>query len=956
MSVEPEQGLFGNVGRPRQHGYGLALNDRLFRLALGPERALRITTAPLEAPRVNTTSSAEEVRDEFGLSFARTSFIGGEGQREAHVEGAPANRFWASRNVDIRSPRPGEVEEHGLCWSVAEPIGNSSVDPLRFTYDSVNDVIYVTWGGYLWRHENPGKAGLLDTADAEFFWTYPHGTSQTTDYTDLAAIGGDVYVTNPGLGISKQPNGGAWAHWNDLLATRIWGIKGRIVAADGANLYEVDGSSTVAPTPLLTLAGGHEFTDACDAGTHVLVAATDGNIYAFATDTGSLVLEAQTLFEEEQVTTIAQTQGVVMVGTRQEYTGRWYACRLLESGTVQIDQMVREWRPTSNVNFDTEMHPQCSYATRDEVYTVTRDEQTNNLFAVWRYDVITGGVTENQRISGLSPSRSLGVIHIHDRLYISISADGFHQTSPDQRMSEGRLIGSFGDFYSASEKTWVRATLSVGELNAGPVELWYTTDPDELDDSALFSETGWTYAGTISGSSGSETVDFPINAVGRGIAGKVVLKRGYTFEDTPYVRSFSFHAYPASADEEVIVEVPINVSDRIERRGRRRMRARGRAEAEFAALKSYEGAKVLAQFFEPNLAVDGIVEQVSSPVLTQDTRGGSTMVAVATIRGKQVHTGSRGYELLVIMAGDDGSGSHVDNIEYHDPVVNRWHTFDDFTLSTPPQSPGVVVLPSSQQPVVLIGGWDSSNTELDSVRSYYLRDGFSVSEPGLPNVVATGHVGRAAMAVGVDPDEGVNGTIYIAGGWAGATNTDELLKFDPQAGTYTALAALPTPRHYMAGVFIDGMFHVFGGVNDPYDEIDEHLAYDPLTDTWTVLAPVPLANAPFHQGNAPIHNGEEVVLMPAFESTIYRYFPATDTYRSHTWGFSGQRHRHLYAVVNGRFHKLGGRLSTSDGVLSSHVAWEPPPGFGQVEELVDHNSPATPREYAAAVTITIPYD
>ena len=76
--------------------------------------------------------------------------------------------------------------------------------------------------------------------------------------------------------------------------------------------------------------------------------------------------------------------------------------------------------------------------------------------------------------------------------------------------------------------------------------------------------------------------------------------------------------------------------------------------------------------------------------------------------------------------------------------------------------------------------------------------------------------------------------------------------FDPQTGTWSEAAPLPTARDHMVVIAVDGKIHVIGGrFKGPLDRTGLHEVYDPATDKWTSAAPLPtprsgLASAYYH--------------------------------------------------------------------------------------------------------------
>ncbi len=94
----------------------------------------------------------------------------------------------------------------------------------------------------------------------------------------------------------------------------------------------------------------------------------------------------------------------------------------------------------------------------------------------------------------------------------------------------------------------------------------------------------------------------------------------------------------------------------------------------------------------------------------------------------------------------------------------------------------------------------------------------------------------------------IDGKVYVAGGrydGAGFSSpmTDVLDVFDPETGEWTRAASMLRPRGGVNGVVAHGCFYVFGGegtnTGEPNDVFPDHDVYDPTTDTWESLAPLP---------------------------------------------------------------------------------------------------------------------
>jgi len=90
--------------------------------------------------------------------------------------------------------------------------------------------------------------------------------------------------------------------------------------------------------------------------------------------------------------------------------------------------------------------------------------------------------------------------------------------------------------------------------------------------------------------------------------------------------------------------------------------------------------------------------------------------------------------------------------------------------------------------------------------------------------------------------------IYVAGGrYNGGSfsspRTDSLDIFDPGTGMWTTGARMPRPRGGVNGVAANGCFFVWGGegqgIGEPNDVFPDHDVYNPRTNTWTQLLPLP---------------------------------------------------------------------------------------------------------------------
>jgi len=92
----------------------------------------------------------------------------------------------------------------------------------------------------------------------------------------------------------------------------------------------------------------------------------------------------------------------------------------------------------------------------------------------------------------------------------------------------------------------------------------------------------------------------------------------------------------------------------------------------------------------------------------------------------------------------------------------------------------------------------------------------------------------------------IGGKVYVAGGrfggGVGSEMTAALEVFDPRTNAWEKKASLPAPRAGLNGIAARGCFYTFGGEGndaDPRGIFEEMEVYNPQTDRWTELAPIP---------------------------------------------------------------------------------------------------------------------
>jgi hypothetical protein len=220
-----------------------------------------------------------------------------------------------------------------------------------------------------------------------------------------------------------------------------------------------------------------------------------------------------------------------------------------------------------------------------------------------------------------------GITQNAGKFVISVSGSDIYKEQSTYE-STGYLVLSAADFFTAEQKQFVGAEISTINLPEDTsVSLQYSTRFEDLDspESATF-----TNAVTQLGGTGDE--EKQIAEVSRYIIGKVVLK-STTNVNTPKVK-FRALARP----ELVVAQIPINISDRVERPGRKPLIVKGLGNTLYKTLSSKEGDSVTLELFEPKEVIRGVVEQISYPIQSNEVLGSDTQYAIITIRGTRQGT------------------------------------------------------------------------------------------------------------------------------------------------------------------------------------------------------------------------------------------------------------------------------------------------------------------------------
>ena len=625
-----------NVRNPKRFGYDIRLDNIYLRSAISPGREMTIQSSDVQAGQaVNVKQNPEDFTSNLGRIYSRNKFDAGQGLDTAHrADGNEddVNRFWDSKGIDVfHGDDETSYNIHLLYTTAAQSLSFTASN--NYLAQTTNGNIYVTDGQTIRLYNGSSWSTIASGT-----------TGATHNFTGIAAFGNKLYATTANGTSGSQLiyyNGSSWSvlttaqsgsggltgvyyvknrlfiTGNDGTAEYIW-EKSPFDAWNTAWLADADSIVEVEPT--------HSFTNVIDGGAVVLASSTDGTVYSFKLTSGVYVNQGQTAIPFEEVHSIASAEGIVFIGTKEvaRDVGRLYRLELVNADDLYVlsnRQLIKEW-----VISGVDTTPKSMFVSRDSVYLGIK-EATNKV-NLWRYYLPTGGLARdlqtagNGFVTGITQDDGKFVI-------VSSGSDVYKETSTYE--STGYLVLSAADFFTAESKQFVGAEISTLNLpDETNVSLMYSTKFEDLDDPEAAT---FTNAITQLGGTGDE--EKQIAEVSRYIIGKIVLN-STTGTNTPKVKSVQFRAL--ARPELVVAQIPVNISDRVERPGRKAIKVKGLGETLYKSLRSKEGDSVTLELFEPAEVIKGVVEQISYPIQTNEAVGSDTQYAIITVRGTRQGT------------------------------------------------------------------------------------------------------------------------------------------------------------------------------------------------------------------------------------------------------------------------------------------------------------------------------
>ena len=592
---------------------------------------MQIQSSDVQEGQVNVKQNPEDFTSNLGRIYSRNNFTGGQGLDTAHrANGTPKDttRFWDSKGIDVFHG-DDETSYHIHLLHTMESKGLTFTGTEQYVVRTTNGNLYVS-----------DVQTIYLSTDNAANWSTVASTNVSYDIRGMVAFGDNVFVVTGDGSTNKQLihyDGSTWTV--ESLGTSITGyftgihfVKGRLVVTGKSSiaeyLWEADpytGNFTgifQSTSALVTVEPTHDITSVIDAGAVLLAASTDGNIYSLKDVSGTLQLQGQSHIGDEEVTAIEAFEGIIIFGTREvgTNTGRLYRSDLTVADDLYVlanRQLLKEW------DNGVDASPQSMFASRDSVYVGIRESETETY--LWRYYLPTAGLARDLRIPGTGSVNGIKQVGgLFFALVQGTTGGVFLETSTYE--STGYIITSAADFFTAESKQFVGAEVSTFPIpDNTDVELRFSTNFQDLD-----TPNSTNYKLALKQTEGSGDSEKQISPVARYIIGKIILNSSDGI-NTPKVKSIQFRAL--ARPELVVAQIPINISDRVERPGRKPVKVKGLGDALYNELRQLEGDAVTLEIFDPDEIIRGVVERISYPIQTNVERGSVTQYAVLTVRG-----------------------------------------------------------------------------------------------------------------------------------------------------------------------------------------------------------------------------------------------------------------------------------------------------------------------------------
>ena len=627
-----------DITNPKRKGYDLALDDLLFRTAIAPDRQMTISTAEFPGQEINLKQNPEDITTNIGQIYSRSDFSGGQGLDTAHkrnLDEKSITRYFDSKGVDVFHADDESSYHVNLLYQTQD----ENVRGADTVFAGTNNYLVQTTNGDLYVTDQTNI--YKSTDDGDTWAAVSTGLTINYNFTGLVAVGNKLYATTAdGTSNSEliEFDGSSWHERTTAQSSSgglngVWFAKGQlIIAGNDGTVVRVwaitpfnqtwDSSDLQDGQAIITFDTSYHVSQVADAGAVILVASTDGNVYSLKDVSGTMTLFGQTNIAFEEVHSIAASEGIIFIGTKDasKSVGRFYTAQLVAQDNLYVlanRQLIKEWDISGQ-----DTTPKHMFVSRDSVYMGIKESGSESY--LWRYYLPTAGLARDLKMS--ASGFITGITSSNGKFVVAVAGkDIYRETSTFE--TTGYIILPNADFFTSEDKQWVGVEVEHDSLSEGKaVKIFVSTTYDTIDDP---DSTNWELVG--SSVAGTGNVEYQLNRNARYINAKVVLEPNVTSTESPEFRTISIRALPRP--ELVVVTVPINLSDQVERPNRKSFKVKNLGEVVYQTLKQKEGDSVTLQLYEPSEIIRGVVEFVQYPVFERSEVGSVTQFCLLRVRG-----------------------------------------------------------------------------------------------------------------------------------------------------------------------------------------------------------------------------------------------------------------------------------------------------------------------------------
>jgi N-acetylneuraminic acid mutarotase len=303
-------------------------------------------------------------------------------------------------------------------------------------------------------------------------------------------------------------------------------------------------------------------------------------------------------------------------------------------------------------------------------------------------------------------------------------------------------------------------------------------------------------------------------------------------------------------------------------------------------------------------------EPTPAPSTSTPPGGGNTWTALASLLEPRPEVGTAELQGRIYVAGGYRlDRSSANTVEAYDPATDRW------TMAAPlPQGRNHPAAAVAGERLYVLGGDDGRGSVATNYEYDPRSNSWAIRAP-MPSA-------RSAPMAAV-----IGGRIYVAGGAPDAASR-ALEAYDPATDRWTALPPMPTGRNHLAGGAIGGRLYAVGG--RPPLTLAVLEVFDTATGAWTTRAPMPTGRsghaAAVVRGCLYVFGGE------GNSSTPSGVFPQNEVYDPGTdiWTslapMPSPRHGIGAAVVGNRIFVPAGATVQGFGASGTNEVFEAPLG------------------------------